>query len=457
VDFGVCGFNGTTEFVEVTFEQDADFRDATFGLTPSGRYSYERLPPSRRISYSPPPPPDPPARDGSTPPAPTKPPLNWVQGTPPTRYVVDFTGATFAKKALFDQARFSVHEANFDKATFSEQGVDFSHSEFTGRVEFGARFLGPVRFWKTKFREDSELSPGPVFTSAEFSLPTEVFFYQTYLGQALFHNCDVSEFHFSSVRWRKRGNTDRNMVFEEIARSIGELDPPAEEVEEFAFPSPPLERRRGPPGWEVHRARQRNERNYRLVTELYQQLKRNFDERGDYLTAGDFHYGEMEMKRLFSRHRNSILRWLHRHFGLAAWYRRASDYGQNYVRPVLWLAAIFVSFTLLYPLVGLNHCLDEQGRAAGCLSEAGKIRTPATLTYFNPLGRDDLWPSDGPRAWLHLIGHSAIATLQIATLDKQPEYQPNYPWGRLFIALQVVLTATLCALFVLALNRKFKR
>ena len=33
--------------------------------------------------------------------------------------------------------------------------------------------------------------------------------------------------------------------------------------------------------------------NYSLIAELYRQLKKNYDDRRDYWTAGDFHYGEM--------------------------------------------------------------------------------------------------------------------------------------------------------------------
>ncbi|MCH8209513.1 MAG: hypothetical protein IIA62_10750, partial [Nitrospinae bacterium] len=31
---------------------------------------------------------------------------------------------------------------------------------------------------------------------------------------------------------------------------------------------------------------------------LYRQLKTNFENQGDYARAGDFHYGELEMKRM---------------------------------------------------------------------------------------------------------------------------------------------------------------
>src|ERR1019366_293245 len=62
-----------------------------------------------------------------------------------------------------------------------------------------------------------------------------------------------------------------------------------------------------------------DERNYGLIAELYQQLKKNYDDRKDYWTAGDFHYGELEMKRKSSPRTNKLWRWLHRSLGMVAW------------------------------------------------------------------------------------------------------------------------------------------
>src|SRR5437899_2444668 len=38
--------------------------------------------------------------------------------------------------------------------------------------------------------------------------------------------------------------------------------------------------------------------DFLVINELYQRLTKNYDDRKDYWTAGDFHYGKMEMKRL---------------------------------------------------------------------------------------------------------------------------------------------------------------
>jgi hypothetical protein len=151
-------------------------------------------------------------------------------------------------------------------ATIFERKADFRNVTFSERAEFR----------QTRFREDGVAEPGPVFSLARFDKPNLVTFYDTYLGQALFHNCDASEFLFTNVRWRQRDNGKR-MVFDEDERL--KLD---KEATTALLPD----------------ADSQDSRNYGLVAELYQQLKKNYDDRRDYWTAGDFHYGEMEMKRL---------------------------------------------------------------------------------------------------------------------------------------------------------------
>ena len=233
----------------------------------------------------------------------------------------EFSSATFMQESNFYQATFT-DNADFAWATFKEY-VGFSKTSFVQIADFtGAKFLEATEFRETEFRghdkdnrsSAQEFLPGPIFSLAEFSQPEAVTFYKTYLGQALFHNCDVSKLNFSSVEWRRRRGSRKRVVFEEEVDLTSAKDlRPAKD---------------GP-----------DERDYGLIAELYQQLKKNYDERKDYWTAGDFHYGELEMKRLASRRKNKVLRWLVQHLRLVAWYKYASHYGESYVRPAIWLGA----------------------------------------------------------------------------------------------------------------------
>ena len=343
----------------------------------------------------------------------------------------DFRWATFAQDVHFREAKFT-QGADFLRATFT-QGTDFRWAKFTKAAGFSqATFKEGVNFRETEFREDEELLPGPVFVLTRFEKPDAVVFYQTYLGQALFQNCDVSKFTFSNVRWRERENGKR-LVFEELV----DLNKGAAGVLRLPEGSP-------------------DDRNYALIAELYQQLKKNYDDRRDYWTAGDFHYGEMEMKRLSSPRRNKLLRWLHRNLGLVAWYKYASEYGESYTRPALWMAVVVLLFTLLYPLVGLSPGGKEPKPSAQTVGAEQPTAQPSISysTFFQFVGRDPRGAASGAKRF---FGNSLMTTLGVAFFQRELEYQPVYPWGRVLQWAELLFTSTLIALFLLAVRRQFRR
>jgi uncharacterized protein YjbI with pentapeptide repeats len=364
----------------------------------------------------------------------------------------NFTEAIFARQAKFEGATFA-EDTRFYKSMFAND-ADFSGTEFKKNAYFQqatfektanftySRFLGEVRFRETSFRgannPDKDLAPGLILTNAYFEKAAAVLFYDTCLANALLHSCDVSGFVFSNVRWRKRKGGRRRMVFEEVVN----------------LPEPePVER----PAFDLLRSGQSSadERNYVLIAELYQQLKKNYDSRSDYWTAGDFHYGEMEMKRLSSPQRNAFARWLHRRCGLVAWYRYASQYGESYTRPLLILIVVLVLFAVGYPFVGLDRVSQTPQNADAAQPHLVNDRQTVTLTYFFPTSSPNL--GGGVERQLRLIGHSAMTSLYIAAFQKDLVYQPSYPLGRLLALIEVLLTSTLLALFLLAIRRQFRR
>jgi hypothetical protein len=233
-------------------------------------------------------------------------------------------------------------------------------------------------------------------------------------------------------------------------------------------------------------------RQYGLIAELYQQLKKNYDARADYWTAGDFHYGEMEMKRLSLKpagripkfllgrllgedRMNNVGRWLYQRVGLVAWYKYASEYGESYVRPFLWLLVVLAVFGLLYPLCGLRYDPDKDphivkhtatrfelfpaARAeAGLNSVLGRSTEGSSskvLTYWEPTfageRSDHLW-----RAELRLAWYGCWTAVELAAFQKELLFVP-VPRARWLELLEVVLTSTLVALFLLAVRRQFRR
>lgn len=389
----------------------------------------------------------------------------------------DFFGTCFAQRAIFSEAQFLgeanfivtdfVGDAVFWAATFA-RAATFDQTFFrrTANFEF-ARFLGAVNFRETVFRGDPRQKmggpcartmreggrpdepegeePGPIFKLAYFEYPRLAVFYRTYLGLALFNNCDVSELSFSDVEWRRRKN-GKNMVFEE---DVSLAHNAAQSVR-----------------LAIHNF---EARNYRLIAELYQQLKKNYDNRRDYWTAGDFHYGEMEMRRLVTPQPGRVAcfllkrgrwghwlagfrQWWHRHMGVAACYRAVSEYGESYIRPVLWLLATLLIFALLYPVVGLHPSIASSGRG----SLDGVPATAATLTYVHPCPA-----SNGSHcaclSLSALVGQSIVTSVAVAAFQKDLMYEPDYPLGLLLRIGEMVLASGLTALLLLALRRQFRR
>jgi len=330
-----------------------------------------------------------------------------------TRFMVgtDFQDAMFVLDADFRDATFE-GDASFLLATF-RKGADFSGGSFTQEANFSrASFHGAVEFHQTQFRRAGGRQPGPAFARARFERPEDTIFADTYLGEALFYRCDVSKLGFSNVHWRRRENR-KAVAFEEVV----DLSHQAAGFGLRPDPSSP------------------DERNYIVIAELYQQLKKNYDDRRDYWTAGDFHYGEMEMKRLSSPRRNKVLRWLHRNLGLVAWYKYASEYGENYVLPVLWLVVLLLAFALVYPLAGLTPGATV-GHIAAASFEQGSGQVGLAEAYAGP---------------------GIMTTVGVAFFQRDLAYAPSYPWGRLVSWLQLLLTYTLVALFLLAVRRQFRR
>jgi uncharacterized protein YjbI with pentapeptide repeats len=356
-----------------------------------------------------------------------------------------FYETRFKRDAIFIQAEF-IKEAGFSNAWFFRE-ADFRYAKFLESAEFrGTRFRGTT-FRDAEFKgmepenieiakefqkvmdSDDKTQPGPTFSLAQFFQPEKVVFYLPYLGQALFYNCDVSGAKFSSVKWRGRKGSGKWMLFEEDVDLNHEA---AFELKALA----------GSP----------NERDYFLIAETYQQLKKNYDDRTDYGTAGDFHFGEMEMRRLNSWRQNRVVRWLHQHLRLIALYKYASHYGESFVRPGLCLAGVLLFFTLALPLAGLE-VTGLPGSPVVLLSEPYSAFVERHPT---PTGIHRIALFTG-YTWRTTFWDSAMTAISVVGFQKELKYVPSYRLGRFLALLELLLISTLIALFLLALRRQFKR
>ena len=108
-------------------------------------------------------------------------------------------------------------------------------------------------------------------------------------------------------------------------------------------------------------------------------------------------------------------------------------------------------FSLLYPLAGLRPAHGPESGLAPAAA-AGPV-----LTYAHPFSAEMSNDLMFAKAESYLLGHSLLTTLAVASFQKDIEYQPDYPWGRILALVEVLFTSTLIALFLLAVRRQFRR
>ena len=142
------------------------------------------------------------------------------------------------------------------------------------------------------------------------------------------------------------------------------------------------------------------------LRETVQYLKEHYKTRGNHVVSGDFHYGEMELKRRTSR-------WWRRFFAWEAFYWAFSGYGTRPLRALIWLVAVTCGSAVAY-------------------------RTLDSLAF--------------PDLFAALRFSAEVVTLQRPT----PAWALS-PSADLTRVLEAVLGAVLIALLALALRMKLKR
>ncbi len=216
------------------------------------------------------------------------------------------------------------------------------------------------------------------FRSAIFAQPTRAVFHHVYLGKARFLNTDVRQVDFTDVDWAWRSG-GHFAVWDEFSPED-------------------------------------DSKNYRLIGKLYRQLKHNYEEQRDPITAGDFHMGEMEMRRLAAagRSERSCL-WLDK------W---ISGYGESDVLALRRILLAICAFAALTWLPGFAIKASGDGGAA--------------------VGVYDVFPR---------LLYSVMCFL----LRGNRPFEPVALAGHYAAVLEGIIGPALLAMFVLALNRRFKR
>jgi hypothetical protein len=274
---------------------------------------------------------------------------------------------------------------NFTGAQFAGE-ADFGGAKFSGDADFwGAEFSGDANFWRAEFRQRADFSGVETAKDAtvyfrEVSLlkPQQVFFHHVDLSRWSFLDTDLRRIDFNDVTWGtiRRLWSRRTAIFDEIRVSNEKVKVPKEYLAK--------------------------------VERLYRHLKQNYESQRDYGRAGDFYYGEMEMKRRQLNPLGQIPFWI---------YRILSGYGESYPRALFWLIVMWLLFAVLFTVVGYS---DEWGNHA------------------------DLW-------------RSLIYSAQSMTLFHELNITFHSAWGKAIKLVASVLGVIQIALFGLALQRRFKR
>jgi uncharacterized protein YjbI with pentapeptide repeats len=306
----------------------------------------------------------------------------------------DFQGATFEIKAKFNWATFE--EADFDSAVFIK-GANFEWATFVKGAHFdlvkfavdstfeGACFLG-----RTIFAGERRKYPDPDFpifedAAVNFKRATieplgALRFRTADLRKCQFLYTDLRGAEFTNVKWPVISKRDG--VFDEISPS-----------DNGGFPFPETER-------------------------LYRELKQNYEDRRDYERAGDFHYGEKEMRRKNPETALSLKVFL-------TLYWAVSGFGERYLRPLVWTGILLIVCAYLYLLLGIG--------------------TPGkNYTKFDPNKCED---------WLQSIHYS----FRVMTLLKADDMAKAEGGAKIVSTFQSLLGPLFLGLFGLALRQRLKR
>ena len=339
----------------------------------------------------------------------------------------DFMGANFSGKmgSNFIGATFSGNlGANFHWAKFSgEGGVTFTDAKFSG--EGGANFKSAVfsctksaDFTFAEFFCEDRISFEDVtfekdciiyFERIKVKYPKNLFFRNAYLGNTIFFQTDVEDFNFKNVKFRKLPHDKLNWMKRIFTiRREALMDEIGDKFGVIFYPT------------------KIDEKYFSQVEIIYRQLKRNFEEKRDYAKAGDFHFGEMEMKRL----QKSKFK---QYFSLIAFYKYFSGYGQKWVMALFW----FLGFVALFSFLNLNWLQPIQENKSTVNSEA----------------ESNSEQIDKPVA----ISDAIIYTINTMTLRKDTRFEITCSNVLLFVIFQSVVGPTMLALMLLAIRRQFRR
>ena len=295
---------------------------------------------------------------------------------------------SFSESIFNNNGRFNKNEVLKDirlSNTLFLKNFDFTENIITGIAELSLiRCSGEINFMATKFKKDvtfwlTKLNKAS-FEGVTFSKDHQVLFQDAELGHSVFSHivfsqkiifrrshlefvtfpdskidqAQFSECYFNNFLKRK-AIFDEILIRSKQQKSIKEKD---KNIIRFL---------------EKVKSDKTFSKDYEEVEELNRQLKKNFEEKKDYETAGDFHIGEMEMRRkkflAEVKEKNVGKNWFTRFFiggwdfitvnfiirFLLFWYWILSEYGEKPGRVFAWFLLIPIFATLYFWSFGFEY------------------------------------------------------------------------------------------------------
>jgi uncharacterized protein YjbI with pentapeptide repeats len=240
-----------------------------------------------------------------------------------------FRGTCFEQEASFREVTFwndcSFQDVKLEQASFEEikvaEDLLFSDTFTSGNFEYASFDDGHIEGSLTiqgKSEDDRPFSGGVVsFQNVSQTPDASIRFRYPDLRRCRFLNTDLRTIDFLGVEWCDE-LADRSALYGEWFSRVGLYD----EVTPVPEQGESSDRRPWP---EIER--------------LYRQLKLNYENRGDFPRAGDFHIGEKEARR-----RNPETQW--GPWLLLTAYRALSKYGERALPAFFWLTFVtLVSMT----------------------------------------------------------------------------------------------------------------
>jgi uncharacterized protein YjbI with pentapeptide repeats len=366
-----------------------------------------------------------------------------------TRFSSD-GGTSFERARFKTKTEISFRESQFsgnggvyfDLATFLGDGyVTYHGTQFSNKKEIlfvGTEFIGKGN----NARIDSQYTGKEItdlnrmiqysgnasafLTNIKFNNPENVVFDAVDLSRVRFLWTDLRKINFKQVNWTSIGNKlrittkllgdDRFAVFDECFQRRC-----SEEGEDFFYD----------------------------VQQLYDQLRLNYEETGRYHEAGDFFVGAMEMRRRGTKEKKTIRIVMYP-------YKLISLYGERPIRAFILLTLMPFLFTPLYLLSGLR--LVQKAGVPGYSINYDNSILKVFWQFLETMTYEVLHFTCLDVGFINDIAQTLLYSLSNLVLGKvYTDLIPENGFTVFLTFIENALGITLLSLFLLSVNRKFRR